>query len=98
MSAGTGLGKDRSRAFSAVVTSMRHAITHRVAAGDLLRGVRGQRDGRDCVAQLRRRWSESATGSTGARLEVSDQAVVFRSPAVLNVLMASGSHRRAQPS
>ena len=37
-------------------------------------------------------------GVDGVRLELSDQAVVFRSPAVLDVLTASGSHRRAQPS
>ena len=35
-------------------------------------------------------------GVDGVRLELCDQAVVFRSPAVLDVLAATVSHRRAQ--
>ena len=34
----------------------------------------------------------------GIRLELSDQAMVFRSAGVMDVLTAGSSHRRAQPS
>ena len=37
-------------------------------------------------------------GVDGVRLELCDGAMVFRSPAVLDVLTASGSYRKAQPS
>ena len=37
-------------------------------------------------------------GVDAVRLELCDGAMVFRSPAILDVLTASGSHRRAQPS
>jgi len=37
-------------------------------------------------------------GVDAVRLELCDGAMVFRSPAVLDVLTASSSHRRAQPS
>ena len=37
-------------------------------------------------------------GVDTVRLGLCDGAMVFRSPAILDVLTASGSHRRAQPS